>query len=174
MKIIDLSITLCNDTQVYPWDPLVNFTQIFTLKEHGWNMTRFSMNTHDATHINTPLHAKENGKTLDDYSLQDYIWESILYEEEKDIQPWIWIIFWDTNISMELAQIIIKKRPKFVWLSNKFEFDLEVEKYLLENDILSFERLENTDLLPKNFTFYGIPLKIKKWDGSPIRAFAII
>ena len=61
---------------------------------------------------------------------------------------------------MEIAQHIVRVKPKFIGLSNAFEFDLEVEKFLLHNDIVSFERLENTSLLPKNFIFYGIPLKI--------------
>jgi arylformamidase len=58
MKIIDLSLPLCEKTPVYPGDPSLEFTQLFNLQEHGWNMTRFSMNTHDATHVNVPLHAK--------------------------------------------------------------------------------------------------------------------
>ena len=135
-------------------------------------MTRFTLNTHDATHVNAPIHSKKWGKTLDDYTLDDFMGEAITFEKLEDIQTGIWIIFWKENISQDIAKVIVKVRPKFVWLSSSFEFDLEVEKYLLENDIISFERLENTHLLPKKYMFYWIPLKIKDGDGSPVRAFA--
>jgi len=50
----------------------------------------------------------------------------------------------------------------------------KIEQYLLSNDIILFERLANTNKLPKKFLFYGAPLKIKDGDGSPVRAFAIL
>ncbi len=77
---------------------------------------------------------------------------------------------------MELAKIIAKKKPAFAGLSEKFDFDLEAERYLLEQGIISFEKLTNCEQLPRNetFTFYGIPLNIKDADGSPVRAFAVI
>ena len=74
---------------------------------------------------------------------------------------------------MELAKIIVEKKPKFVGLSSNFEFDEEVERFLLENEIICFERFANTEKLPKRFFFHGAPLKIKNGDGSPIRAYAI-
>ena len=55
---------------------------------------------------------------------------------------------------MEIAKKIIEIRPSFIRLPSKFEFDLNIERYLLEHDIISFERLENTDQLPKSFMFY--------------------
>ena len=75
---------------------------------------------------------------------------------------------------MDLAQVIVKKRPPFIGLSSEFEIDEDVEKNLLKNDIICFERLANTENLPKSFFFHGAPLKIKEGDGSPVRAYATI
>ena len=75
---------------------------------------------------------------------------------------------------MTIARELIKTPPKFVGLSKKFEFDIEVEKILLAHDIISFENLTNTDQLPPAFTFYGFPLRVRGGDGSPVRAVAII
>ena len=172
MQILDLSLPLSKDTPVFPGDSPPIFESVCNIKEHGWNMTRFTLNTHDATHINVPLHAKSWWNSLDTYSLGDFISPTVLFDEYDDIKPWIWVIFYKENITMEIAQHIVRGKPKFIGLSNIFEFDLEVEKFLLHNDIVSFERLENTSMLPKNFIFYGIPLKILWWDGSPVRAFA--
>lgn len=73
-------------------------------------------------------------------------------------------------------KLLIEIKPKFVGLSVKFEFDIEIEKKLLEAGIVSYENLVNTEKLPKSkkFMFYGFPLKIKDGDGSPVRAVAII
>ncbi|PJA40746.1 hypothetical protein CO178_01625 [candidate division WWE3 bacterium CG_4_9_14_3_um_filter_34_6] len=80
------------------------------------------------------------------------------------------------NISIEHFQKIILAEPKFVIIGNKAELTVELERKLLENKIITITDLVNMEKLPKNkeFMFYGVPLKIKDRDGSPIRAFAII
>jgi kynurenine formamidase len=78
----------------------------------------------------------------------------MLFESEADIQTGLGVIFSKENITMEHAYIIVKRKPSFVGLSASFEFDLDVEKFLLEHDIISFERLANTHLLPKKCIFY--------------------
>lgn len=173
MKIIDLSLPLYTWMPVFPWDPEVSIENNLTLEKDGWNMSRIQINSHDGTHLNVPIHSEKNGKTLDDYSLDDFMWISIIYENESDIQTGVWLIFREQNITQEIAEKLIQANIKFVWLSSRFEFDLEVEKYLLKYDIISYERLENCELLPKKFFFHGAPLKIQKWNGSPVRAYAI-
>jgi len=51
---------------------------------------------------------------------------------------------------------------------------VEIERWLLEGNIISFERLVNTGQLPKRFIFHGAPLKIVQRDGSPVRAYAVV
>ena len=164
MKTIDLTWTLKDWIEYYPWDPKTEIINIETIEESWWNMKRLKINSHDWTHVNVPIHSKLWWKTLDDYSVDDFIWESVLYNDLNDIKKWIWIIFDNIDIDFEIAKKIVEIQPKFVWLSNKFEFNIEIEKYLLENDIISFERLENTEKLPKHFIFHWAPLKIEKWD----------
>jgi len=84
------------------------------------------------------------------------------------------IIFSVCNIDKKIAEDLIKFPPKFIGLSARFEFDISIEKLLLEKGIISYENLVNTEKLPKTFTFYGVPLNIKEADGSPVRAFAVI
>jgi kynurenine formamidase len=45
---------------------------------------------------------------------------------------------------------------------------------LAKEDIVLFERIANTNQLPDEFEFYGMPLNIKDGDGSPVRAFAVV
>jgi len=71
----------------------------------------------------------------------------------EDIQSNKAVIFTEKNdISWESAKKIVEMRPKFIGLTK--EFDIEIEKYLLEHDIISFERLTNTHKLPKKFIFH--------------------
>lgn len=174
MKIIDLSQPLYSGMPVFPGDPEVVIEQQQTFKKDGWNMKRVNINLHDGTHLNVPIHGTKDGRILDTYKIEDFVGKCRLYKKPSDIQKGIGIIFGNQNIDWKTAKLIAEKRPKFVGLSSKFEFEVDIEKFLLEKGIVSFERLANTDKLPSEFVFYGVPLKIKDGDGSPIRAFAVL
>ncbi len=171
MKIIDLTLPIHNGMFVYPWDPEVDIEQVQTIENNGWNMKRIHINGHDGTHVNAPIHCNNNGKHLDEFQIEDFCGECILYENNSDIQTGIGILFRD-QITMQIADYIIKIQPKFVGFV--VEADEEIEKHLLNNNIILFERITNIEHLPKKFQFYGVPLKIRDGDGSPVRAFAII
>lgn len=171
--IIDLSLPLYDKMPVYPGDPEVRVEQIQFFEKDGWNMRQIEISTHEGTHVNASIHGLAKGKSLDDYNLENFIGDSILFESFEDIQKGKGIIF-NKDITWEDAKKIAEIKPKFVGSWSKNDIDVEIEKFLFENDILLFERLVNTDKLPKNFIFYGVPLKISDSDGSPVRAFAVI
>jgi len=137
-------------------------------------MRRLKINGHDVTHVNAQIHGMLKGRSLNDYKIEEFIGESLLYETDEEIKEEIRLIVINKNIDMKLAEIIVEKKPKFVGLSSEYEMDLDVEKYFFKNDLLVFERIANTNLLPKRFIFHGVPLKIKDGNGSPIRAYAIL
>ncbi len=173
MKIIDLSMELYDGMPVYPGDPEVEIKLIQTFEKDTWNMRRLNINAHDGTHINFPIHGMAEGKSADDYKLEDFIGESYLFESYDDIKTGFGIIF-NKDITWEDAYKIAEIKPKFVgsWVVN--DIDVGIEKYFFEKDILLYERLTNTDKLPKKFVFYGVPLRIREADGSPVRAYTII
>jgi len=178
MNIVDLSQPLYDHMPVYPGDPEVIIKRVSTLEKDGWNMNVLTFPTHIGTHVNIPIHAVNGGKTLDDYSPDAFLGSSVVYSSPGSIQQNIGLLFENTTISKEIVDIIIKTKPKFIGVGGYFESDreLEIEKVLLKNEIISFEGLVNIEKLPKNqtLTFYGVPLKIKDGDGSPVRAFATI
>lgn len=159
---------------VYPGDPDLVLASIQTLEKDGWNMKRIQMNLHDGTHVNAPIHMTPIGKTLDEVLLDRFYGPCVLYTESMTFKPDSGVVFSKNNIDMNIAKQLAKTPPKFVGLSEQFEFDLDVEKFLLEHDIVSYENLTNTDKLPDTFTFYGFPLRIKDGDGSPVRAIAVL
>lgn len=174
MKIIDLSQSLFDNMPVYPGDPEVIIKEIHTVPKEGWNMRSMTLTTHIGTHVNVPYHMNNAGKRLDSYYLDRFIGRAELYTEGMKTYKNKGIIFSAKNITREIAYLLIKYPPKFIGLSEKFEFDISLEKLLLDADIISFENLTNTDKLPPSFSFYGVPLRIKESDGSPVRAFAVI
>ncbi|MAG12298.1 cyclase [bacterium] len=174
MKIVDLTLPMYTGMPVYPGDPEVSIELIKTLEKDGWNMRRIEMNTHDGTHVNVSVHGVKGGNTLDDYSLESFCGVAVVYAPDTPIVPDTGVIFRDRNIDENIAEQIKKVRPRFVGLSSSYEIDEEIERDFLKKDIILFERLANTELLPVRFMFYGVPLKIKGADGSPVRAFAVI
>lgn len=174
MKIIDLSQPLFDKMPVYPGDPEVIIKEIHTIEKEGWNLRNMTFTTHIGTHVNVPYHMNNTGKRLDSYGIDRFIGKAEIYTEGMKFYNNKGVIFSSTNITKEIAEKLIKLPPKFIGLSDKFEFDITLEKLLLDADIISFEHLTNTDQLPQSFSFYGIPLRIKESDGSPVRAFAIV
>jgi len=174
MKVVDLTLPMHAEMEVYPGDPRPRYDLIEKFDETGWNMRRLEMNGHDGTHVNVPLHATAAGRNLDECALGEFVGQSVLYESDDDIKPGMGLIFHATDISWDIARLIVEISPSFIGLPARFEFDVAIERWLLERDVISFERLINTDQLPKTFVFHGAPLKIVHGDGSPVRAYAVI
>ena len=174
MKVIDLSVTLNHRMPVYPGDPDVEIVEIHTLDKEGWNLRQMTITTHLGTHVNVPYHMVKNGKNLDNYILDRFFGPAMIFKNGMNFNKETGIVFRDQNIDKKLVDLLISNPPKFIGLSSKFEFNVEIEKLLLEHDIISFENLANTEELPEKFIFYGVPLNIARSDGSPVRAFATI
>lgn len=173
MRVIDLTKPIYDHMPVFSGDPDLLISQVYTLEKDGWNMKRVAMNLHDGTHVNVPVHADPQGKSLDDIPVERFMGPCVLYQNGMRFDASTGVLFRDANIDMTIARQMAITPPKFVALSEAFDMDLEVEKFTLANGILSFENLTNTDPLPESFMFYGFPLKIKEGDGSPVRAVAM-
>lgn len=172
MTVLDLSIPLTHKMEVYPGDPEVKIVEIHKLDKEGWNLRQMTLTTHIGTHVNVPYHMTKDGNKLDAYFIDSFIGPTVIYQKNTIFDKQTGVIFRDQNIDQEIADKLISNPPKFIGLSSEFEFDVPIEKLLLEHGIISFENLMNTDKLPDKFVFYGVPLNIPGSDGSPIRAFA--
>lgn len=174
MKIIDLSQPLYDKMPVYPGDPEVTIEEIHTIEKNGWNLRSVTITTHIGTHVNVPYHMVPTGEKLESFPLERFIGYTEVFKKGIIMKRNRGVLFRSCNIDEIIVKQILTERPKFIALSDKFEFDIALEKRLLEAGILSFENVANTERLPLAFMFYGIPLNIKDSDGSPVRAFATI
>jgi kynurenine formamidase len=174
MKIVDLSLPLYSGMPVYPGDPEASIALVHSIERNGWNLRRLEINSHDGTHVNVPAHMIAGGRSLDDYALTDFCGPARLYAPDQTVTAAEGVMFATCNIDAVIAEKLKAIRPKFVGLSCRFDLDVEIERGLLAAGVICFERLANLEQLPSRFRFFGMPLKLRDGEASPVRAFALI
>ncbi len=87
MKIIDLSQPFTKEMSVYPGTDPPTIEQIATIKNDGYSMIRLDINNHTGTHLDVPGHMIENGKLIQDFSLNDFCGTGIVIDctNQKEI-----------------------------------------------------------------------------------------
>ncbi|NTW72985.1 MAG: cyclase family protein [Eubacteriaceae bacterium] len=72
MIIVDLSHTISMDMPVYPGTekPVIEIAN--TIKDHGFLERKIHMYSHTGTHMDSPAHILANGKTLSDFSADQF------------------------------------------------------------------------------------------------------
>lgn len=176
MKIIDLTQTIEQGMKVYEGDPEVKVEEIHTLEKEGWRLKSLSFGSHTGSHVDAPYHMKENGAKLDELPLEKFFGDATLVTMDAEFPKNVGLVFREGELTQDLLPKFITANTPFVVVGDKASLEVELERQLLQRDALTFTDLVNLSELPsdRNFAFYGIPLKIKDGDGSPIRAFAIV
>ncbi len=176
MQIIDLSQPLFDKMPVYPGDPEVNIKQIHNLDKEGWRLRYLQMSTHIGTHADAFAHMDDKGTTIDNIPLEKYIGKTVLADINSVFPKNLGLAFKEGKLDLSLFEKLKEAKPLFIVVGNTADLDVDLERKLLQSGILTITDLVNMDELPKDkeFMFYGVPLKIKDGDGSPIRAFGVI
>jgi kynurenine formamidase len=68
-RIVDLSIVVDNDTQVYPGDPRPHLSAATTIEGQGFNVSELRLGSHSGTHVDAPYHFIAEGPVLEDTEL---------------------------------------------------------------------------------------------------------
>ncbi len=176
MKIIDLTQTIEAGMEVYDGDPEVKIKEIHTLKNKGWRLKRLSLGSHTGSHVDAPYHMKVDGAKLDELPLDKFFGDATMTDIADEFPKHVGLVFRTGNLAEDILPKFVVAETPFVVVGDKATLDIPLERALLQSGILTFTGLINLNELPndKHFAFYGIPLKIKDGDGSPIRAFAIV
>ncbi len=80
MKLIDLTHTLETGMLVFPGDKPPSFNKVLTHQKDGTQVTAMSLETHNGTHIDCPLHFIENGKSTDTASPETFFGTAIMID----------------------------------------------------------------------------------------------
>lgn len=196
---VDLSVSINEQTPVYPGDPAIIIERVATLAKDDYCGHHISIGTHAGTHIDAPMHMLEGGKSLDQMPLEQFIGNGRLVEatgnnfdavkkmnlkagdivlfhtgmSDKYHDP---IYFEDyPAMSQEVAEYLVESKVKMVGvdtcsIDNTDGFP--IHRILLGGDVLIIENLTNLDRLAgKKFKLFALPLNLQI-DASPARVIA--
>ncbi len=171
MKVIDLSVDLYTGMKVFQGDPEVKIEIVNTYEEDTWELRSLNMGTHTGTHVDAFSHMHKGKESLDDIPIERFFGQAQVVDVSKEWSKEIGLFFLE-DVGLNILERILQSNPRFV--GGNISEDLE--RALLENKIITYTGLINLDLIPrgKSFMFYGLPLKIKGGDGSPVRAIGIV
>lgn len=184
-RFIDLTMSMDENTPVYPGTPQIELKQTDSIEKDGWNSNMISFSSHFGTHIDAPFHMLENGKTLDDFPIDKFIGHAIVINirnpDLRDVKENDIVFFYtegkDIEISKEIAEKLIQKKIKIFGIDalSPDKEPFEIHKMFFRNNILIVENLVNLkELIGKRFECFILPLKIKHADGAPCRVVAKI
>lgn len=172
MKIIDLTQKIYTNMEVCQGDPEVEIQKIQDINTHGWYLSLLKMGSHTGTHVDAFYHMDEKGETLENIDLSRFMGRAILVDKSTIYPQNIGLLF-DEYLDIADFGKIKEVNPNFVATREMSE---ELEEKLLKEKIITYTGLVNLELLPKNeeFFFIGLPLKIRRGDGSPVRTVAVL
>lgn len=80
MKVIDLTHTITESMPLFPGTKQPTLTPVHTHSDDGYSETSISMYSHTGTHIDAPAHVVENGKTLDSFSIEQFVGKAVVID----------------------------------------------------------------------------------------------
>lgn len=195
MKIYDISQEVFS-CQVYSGDPVPE-KKILKSMEKGnlYNLTEFSMCTHNGTHIDAPFHFIKDGKTVDDIALESFVGMAYVAEhhgivtaddaaeiigkaKEKNPESAKRILIkGDAEVSAEAAKVFASE--EILLLGNESQTvgpenaPMEVHLILLTADIILLEGIRLAKVSEGVYLLNAAPLNLSGADGSPCRAVLI-
>lgn len=202
MQVIDLSVSVNNDTPVYPGDPKAKVEPVAVLAKDGFNDHLITMGTHVGTHVDAPLHMIEGGHSLKDLAIEQFVGPGRYVKIDGDfkldavkaagIEAGDIVLFHtgmsqkfhDANyyedypaMSQEVADYLVAQKVKMIGLDTGSADNADgfpVHKTLLGGGVLIIENLTNLQALAgKQFSVYALPLKLEG-DGAPARVVAVV
>ena len=203
MKIYDISMEISEEMQVYKnkADKKPKITAVRTLKD-GANESKLDIFVHTGSHVDAPYHIFDGGKKIDGMDLGRFMGKAVVLDFTKaknkiDKKILLKKNFFAEDIVLLKTKILPDKvfNPDFTYLDEsgaKFlaskkikavgidslgiersQPNHETHKILLGKNIPIFEGLDLSKVKPGKYFFYGLPLKIRNGDASPVRAVLV-
>ena len=203
MKIYDLSPEISESMAVYKnrLEKRPRITSTRTIKE-GANESKLDIYVHTGSHVDAPYHVLSNGKTIEKISLEKFMGKCVVLDftkvkdsitknhlKNKNIQKNEIVLLKTKNnpdktfnpnftyLEKSGAEYLASKKIKVVGIDNlgieRSQPNHETHKILLGKNIPIFEGLDLSKVKEGRYYFHGLPLKIRKGDGSPVRAILV-
>ena len=196
MLIYDISQEVFG-SRVYPGDPPPR-KKLISSTGNGdpCNLTFFSMCSHNGTHVDAPFHFLDNGKTVDEVSLDHFVGPAYvaehqgivsgsdaakMFEKAKCIDPEAAkriLIKGDAEVSAEAAEtfaaqglLLLGNESQTVGPENA---PAEVHRILLGADVVLLEGIRLKEVPEGVYFLNAAPLNLSGADGSPCRAILTV
>ena len=195
MKIYDISQEVFG-CQVYPDDPMPEKTMLRSMGNgEVYNLTAFRMCAHNGTHIDAPFHFIQDGKTVDEISLEAFVGMSYvaehrgivtaddaaeIIEKAKKQNPEAAkriLIKGDAEVSLEAARVFASS--DLLLLGNESQTigpenaPMAVHLVLLGANVILLEGIRLSEVPEGVYFLNAAPLNLSGADGSPCRAVLI-
>ncbi|MDF1532584.1 MAG: cyclase family protein [ANME-2 cluster archaeon] len=193
MKVIDISMTIRPDMEMYPGEPGPVITRISKLESGDpYNVSQLTLGTHTGTHVDPPLHFIEGGAGIDDMPMDmlvgparvidlSHSTNDIGPEDVGVVEPGEIVLLKGKNGGIRLttaaAQYLVDSSVKTVGTDalsiGTTGEEYEVHTMLLGADITVIEGLVLSAVEAGPYLFACLPLKVEHGDGGPARAILI-
>ena len=195
MKIYDISQEVFS-CQVYPDDSMPEKKMLKSMGEgEVYNLTAFHMCAHNGTHIDAPFHFIQDGKTVDEISLEALVGMSYVAEhrgivtgddavqivekaKKQDPQAAKRILIkGDAEVSLEAAKVFASS--DLLLLGNESQTigpenaPMAVHLVLLGANVILLEGIRLSQVPEGVHLLNAAPLNLSGADGSPCRAVLI-
>jgi kynurenine formamidase len=204
MKLVDLTMSLDEETPTHPDDPEVEAEEVTTVEKDGYAVKRLWFPSHVGTHIDAPAHMLEDGKTVDDYGVETFVGEGVVVDVQgqevievgKDRLDDADMVFFHTGhakrahngrsedyhdggpvVSERTAEAVVETGVDVFGIDapSPDEPPYPVHDMLLGNDVVILENLVNLGAVgERQFRCYALPLNVVGGDGAPCRVIAVL
>lgn len=91
-RVIDLSISVDERTQVYPGDPVVELRSATRIETDGFNVLSIALGSHTGTHVDAPYHFVADGPRLGELDLDLFAGPGVIVDVtgHEPRQPIVW------------------------------------------------------------------------------------
>ncbi|MGH8893766.1 MAG: cyclase family protein [Actinomycetes bacterium] len=79
-RIIDLSVPVGPETQIYPGDPEPRFEVHSTVERDGFNLLHIDLGSQTGTHVDAPYHFRDDAPRIDEIDLALFAGEAVLID----------------------------------------------------------------------------------------------
>lgn len=78
--VVDLSVVVGNDTQVYPGDPEPKLAVHSTIDRDGFNLLQVHMGSQTGTHVDAPFHFDQDTPKIDEVPLELFMGQGVVVD----------------------------------------------------------------------------------------------
>ncbi len=126
MTIFDISLTLSPNLPTWPGDPAIELEQTESMDKGGHvNVTRMNMGVHTGTHVDAPHHFLNDGRTVEQLSLEVLTGPCYVVQLPAGIEAITSDVLARTEITSEMKRILFGTRNSHLWSSGETKFQTD-------------------------------------------------